>query len=68
MVPGRPEDVDLALLPLSAHVPAGWRLRLALAGADAGTFRPIGLDEQVAWTVQTGPDGSWLDLPLEVDA
>jgi len=65
MHPGAAEPVELALLPLSAQVPAGWSLRLALAGADAGTFRGVALDEPATWTVHHGENGSWLDLPIE---
>jgi predicted acyl esterase len=68
MIPGSPEAVELTLFPVSAQVPEGWRLRLALAGADAGTFRAIGLDEPATWIVQTGPDASWIDVPMEAGA
>ncbi len=68
MTPGRAEPVDLALFPLSAQVPSGWRLRLALAGADSGTFAGISLSEDPRWTLHTGPDGSWLALPVEEGA
>lgn len=37
-VPGQPIRLDFALLPVSALVPAGYRLVLCLAGADADTF------------------------------
>jgi putative CocE/NonD family hydrolase len=68
MIPGSPEAIELTLFPVSAQVPGGWRLRLALAGADAGTFRAIGLDEPATWIVQTGSGASWVDLPVEVGA
>ncbi|MBI1350263.1 MAG: CocE/NonD family hydrolase [Actinomycetales bacterium] len=68
MTPGKAETVELTLFPVSAHVPAGWRLRLALAGADAGTFRGVALDEPATWIVYTGAESSWIDLPVEVGA
>lgn len=68
MVPGSVEPIDLALLPVSAEVPQGWRVRLALAGADAGTFRAIALDEGARWTIHHGPEGSWLELPVEAQS
>ena len=65
MVPGRSEEIELALFPLSAAVPRGWRLRVSLAGADHGTFRPVACDGDAAWTIGCGPAGSWIDLPIE---
>lgn len=65
MTPGRPEPIDLALFPVSAAVPAGWSIRVAIAGADHGTFRPVALDADVTWTVASGPDGSWIDVPVD---
>ncbi|PZF82359.1 CocE/NonD family hydrolase [Jiangella anatolica] len=35
---GEVAEIALALLPLAARIDAGWRLRIAIAGADAGTF------------------------------
>jgi len=65
MAPGRAEAIDLALFPLSALVPAGWRLRIAIAGADADTFAPVSLHEPVTWTITAGAQGSWIDIPIE---
>jgi len=65
MAPGEAECLDLALFPTSALVPAGWSLRVAIAGADQGTFAPVALDEPATWTVAAGPAGSWIDLPIE---
>lgn len=65
MVPGRPETLDVRFLPLSAVVPAGWRVRLALAGADADQFARVPPVGEVTWTVFTGGDkGSRLYLPI----
>lgn len=41
LVPGRVTKLEFDLMPLSVLVPAGHRLRIALAGADADTFRRI---------------------------
>jgi putative CocE/NonD family hydrolase len=60
--PGVVEQVELSLLPLAVEVPAGHRLRLALAGADAGTFVRIPARGPVTWTVHC--DGTWLELPI----
>ncbi|WP_165960820.1 CocE/NonD family hydrolase [Actinocrispum wychmicini] len=59
MTPGSPETVSFALLPISVVIPAGERLRLAVAGADHGTFASAGTDAE--WTIHLGT--SWLDLP-----
>lgn len=65
MVPGQPERIELALFPTSAHVPAGCRLRVAIAGADRDTFAPVALGEQVTWSITAGAAGSWIDVPVE---
>ncbi len=54
--------VRLSLHPLSVVVPRGSRLRIAVAGHDAETFRRIPSEStptlSVAWA------GTWLDLPV----
>lgn len=63
VVPGEVMEVVLRLLPLSIRIPAGFRLRLALAGADADTFAPLG--EGAVFTFHRGPvHASALDLPV----
>lgn len=41
LVPGHVAVLEFEFMPLSVLVPAGHRLRIALAGADADTFRRI---------------------------
>ena len=41
MTPNQQESVHITLWPISAAVPAGYRLRVALAGTDKGIFRRI---------------------------
>jgi hypothetical protein len=50
------------LLPVSAVVPAGHRLRVALAGRDASCFTSYGPAEET-FTLELGSD-SHLDLPV----
>ena len=53
LVPGDPFDLTIRLLPTAVLVPAGWAVRLAIAGADADTFRtptdPRALDISLAY-------------------
>jgi putative CocE/NonD family hydrolase len=62
LVPGEPAVLELVLWPVSVLLPAGWRLRLALAGADTPTFRRVPDSGEVHIDVH---GTSWLDLPLE---
>lgn len=56
MTPGKFERVEFAFFPVAARIAAGHRLRVAIAGTDAGIFRrypPVG-DE--SFTIRSGPD------------
>jgi hypothetical protein len=59
VVPARPIDVRFPLMATSAVVPAGWRLRLALAGADFPVVWPPGQ----RFSVEVDPTTSRLVLP-----
>jgi hypothetical protein len=59
-VPGEFADVTVELLAASAVVPAGWRLRLALAGADFPVIWP----PSERFTLTIDPGASSLTLPL----
>jgi hypothetical protein len=59
LVPGEPIAVRFPLLSTSAVVPAGWRLRLALAGADFPVVWPPG----ERFSIEVDPDRSRLVLP-----
>ena len=61
VVPGRPMGLAVQLLPVSAIVPAGHRIRVALAGHDASCFTSYGPAEET-FTLELGSD-SHLDLP-----
>ena len=62
VVPGNPMDLTVQLLPVSAVVPAGHRVRVAIAGHDASCFTRYGPAEET-FTLRLGSD-SHLDLPV----
>lgn len=41
LVPGEVAEIAFDLLPLSARFEVGWRIRLAIAGADKKVFAPV---------------------------
>jgi hypothetical protein len=59
IVPGQTIDIRFPLLATSALVSAGWRLRLALAGADFPVVWPPG----EPFSIEIDPFGSRLILP-----
>jgi putative CocE/NonD family hydrolase len=66
LVPGEPAELKICMWPTSIRLRKGHQIRVALAGADAGTFRrypPVG---DVTWTVyrQIGLR-SYLELPVQ---
>jgi putative CocE/NonD family hydrolase len=62
VVPGNPMELTVSLLPVSAVVPAGHRIRIAIAGHDASCFTRYGPAEET-FTLSLGSD-SRLDLPV----
>jgi len=60
LVPGDPMDVELPLRVTSAVIPAGWRLRLSLSGADFPVVWPP--KDRFALSLDTG--GSRLTVPV----
>ncbi len=52
MVPGKVAEVSFPTFPVAARIKAGHRLRLSLAGADAGTFRRYSEARAESWQVQ----------------
>jgi putative CocE/NonD family hydrolase len=66
LVPGEPAELKICMWPTSILLRRGHQIRVALAGADAGTFRrypPVG---NVTWTVyrQTGLR-SYVELAMQ---
>jgi uncharacterized protein len=66
VTPGELMHVELAFLPTAALIRQGHRLRLSLAGADAGTFPPLpAAAAATTWNVAYGSaDASRVLLPL----
>lgn len=64
VVPDEVMATDIRLLPIAIRIPAGFRLRVGLAGADADTFGAVG-NPTPAFTLHRGDAvGSWIDLPV----
>ena len=65
MPPGEAATVSFRLWPIAALVRAGHRIRVAIAGADAGMFDPVPADGDATLTVyRGGADGSRIELPV----
>lgn len=65
MTPGEPEMLRFALLPISWKMMKGSRLRLSIAGADAGHFMQVPHGRPPRFElVLGGADGSFVELPL----
>lgn len=65
MPPGEAVTVSFRLWPIAALVRAGHRIRVAIAGADAGMFDPVPADGDATLTVyRGGADGSRIELPV----
>jgi putative CocE/NonD family hydrolase len=66
VTPGELMHVELPLLPTAARIQKGHRLRLTLAGADAGNF-PLLTEAPATWSVgYGGAGGSTLRVPMKV--
>lgn len=67
MVPGEVTTLTFPLLPTAVRLPAGWRLRIALTGADKHTFAAIPEGEAPTWRLHRGGARlSGVTLPLAV--
>ncbi len=65
MPPGEAVEVSVRLWPIAALIRAGHRIRVAVAGADAGMFDPLPADGEATLTVHRGgEDGSRIVLPV----
>src|SRR5207237_771716 len=61
----RPAEVRVPLNPTSYLLPAGHRLRLALAGSHFPALVPA--PDPATFTFEIGPEGTRLELPVEPD-
>ena len=60
-----PVDLEIGLLPIAARLPAGYRLRIAIAGAGAGSFERVPAHGPATFTIgRGGSKGSFLSLPV----
>lgn len=58
-------ELSFSLLPLSVRVPAGYRLRVALSGADEGVFANVAGGTPPRWRVSRGAAApSFIELPI----
>jgi putative CocE/NonD family hydrolase len=65
MRPGEVEEVTFGLMPTSVLFRAGHRIRIAIGGADAGTFARIPAEGVPVWTVERGAEHpSFITLPV----
>ena len=62
LVPGELTEISFDLLPLSVLLKQGQRIRIAIAGADKDTFKPIVGCEAPQITVER--NASYIDLPV----
>jgi uncharacterized protein len=64
LVPGEVAELRFGLLPVSALIRKGHRLRIAIAGHDKDTFARIPQQRQPTITLQRTPThSSHIDLP-----
>jgi uncharacterized protein len=65
MIPGQPTMLRFALFPTSVLLRKGHRIRVALAGADAGVFQRYPPEETPTWTVyRDAIRSSCIELPM----
>lgn len=68
MVPGQAEPVEIGLLPIATVFHKGDRVRVAIAGADAGNLERVPREGSAALTVwRSATQPSLLDLPVLVE-
>ena len=65
MTPGQVERIDIALSPIAALIRQGHRLRIALAGADAGNLERLPAAGDETFTLERNADAaSFVTLPV----
>jgi putative CocE/NonD family hydrolase len=65
MTPGEPARISFSLYPTSVLLRKGHRIRIALAGADAGIFRRYPLEGASKWNVyREAARASLIELPV----
>jgi putative CocE/NonD family hydrolase len=67
LIPGKPAELKFSMWPTSVLLRKGHRIRIALAGADANSFRRYPPSGDVTWTVyRESNQASYLELPLRM--
>ncbi|MBY3143181.1 CocE/NonD family hydrolase [Rhizobium laguerreae] len=65
LTPGKPTVLAFTLLPISALLPPGYKLRVCLAGSESTTFANVPLDGAAPEVkFHRGPGGCYIDLPV----
>ena len=65
MKPGQAEPIDIALSPIAALIQPGHRLRIAIAGADAGNLERLPAAGAETFTLQRNAKAaSFVTLPV----
>ncbi|EJT00792.1 CocE/NonD family hydrolase, partial [Rhizobium sp. CCGE 510] len=65
LTPGEPTIMTFTLLPISALIPAGFSLRVSLAGSESTSFANIPADgEPPELSFHRGVDGCYIDIPV----
>jgi len=62
MTPGRADEIAIALSPIAVRIASGHRIRVAIAGADAGNLERIPAAGSETFTLAL--DASQVDLPV----
>ncbi len=65
MTPGKAEEIAVAFSPIAVRIAKGHRIRVAIAGADAGNLERIPADGGETFTLALG--SSQVTLPVMVD-
>jgi len=68
LVPGEEVEATFAFRPTSVLIPKGYRLKLAIAGADKDTFKQYPLDggKPVMTICRNAVKASFIDLPIKI--
>jgi uncharacterized protein len=62
---GATTEFVIPLLPVAWTLKKGSKLRVSISGADAGHFVPMPYGRPPVFSVHTGVDGSFVELPLQ---
>lgn len=67
LIPGVPAEIDFGLLPVSALIRRGQRIRIAIAGHDEGNFPRHPPQGKAVYTFyRSYKQACWIDLPVQL--